>query len=64
MEQLAYVRCPYCDQRINLFAKKDFESYSFIEAYCHYRARHPEMFPEKGFGMPYTPVQFEAANGG
>lgn len=54
---IAYVNCPHCGDRINLFHMKDFESYSKIEVERHHRARHPGVV--RHGVMPYHPIKFE-----
>lgn len=55
---MAYIKCPLCDQRVDLYHMKDFESYSQVEVQRHYQARHPELLKDDNV-MPYIRIQFE-----
>ena len=46
--------CPVCKKRIELHARKDFESFTAQEAVEHIMTEHPEAVTD--FGVPYIRI--------
>jgi hypothetical protein len=48
--------CPICEKRIRLHSRKDFESFTGLEAVEHIKTEHPESVTD--FGVPYYRIEF------